>query len=128
MSRGVTYDSGALIAAEKNDGRMWALHKRLLNRRVVPTVPAVVVAQAWRGDPRQTNVARFLAPCTVEPLTEELARGVGVLAGRSGHADIVDCAVVDGALRRGDTVVTSDAGDLRHVADAVGAQLRVEEI
>ena len=42
---GVTYDSGALIAAERGERAIWARHRALLLRRVVPTAPAAVVAQ-----------------------------------------------------------------------------------
>ena len=125
---GVTYDTGALIAAERDNRRLWLRHARLLAHDTVPTLPAVVVAQAWRGGARQAKLARFIAPCQVEPLTDDLARAAGVIAGRSGHADVVDCAVVEGALRRDDVVVTSDASDRLRVADAMGAHLRVQEI
>jgi len=63
-----------------------------------------------------------------EPMSEELARQVGVLAGTSGHDDIVDVAVVEGAMRRGDAVVTSNVTHIRKVAEAVRAELRVESI
>jgi hypothetical protein len=122
---GVTYDAGALIAAERNDRAAWALHAGLLASEVVPTVPAPVLAQAWRGGARQANLVRFLALCTVEDLTRDRAEAVGALAGRSGHADIVDVAVVEGALRRGDAVVTSDPGHLDAIATSLGARLRV---
>ena len=46
---GVTYDTGALIAADRGERRMWARHRALLALREVPTVPAPVVAQSWRG-------------------------------------------------------------------------------
>ena len=46
---GVTYDTGALVAAELNDRRMWALHAGFLAEEVAPTVPAPVLAEAWRG-------------------------------------------------------------------------------
>jgi N-formylglutamate amidohydrolase len=32
---GLTYDAGALLAAEANDRRMWALHRRALERKLV---------------------------------------------------------------------------------------------
>jgi hypothetical protein len=63
--------------------------------------------------------------CDVEPMSEELARQVGVVAGTSGHGDIVDVAVVEGAMRRGDAVVTSNVTHIRKVAEAVRAELRV---
>src|SRR4051812_2220225 len=100
LTSGVTYDTGALIAADRNDRAMWALHAGFLAEEVAPTVPAPVLAEAWRGGGRQANLARFLAMCGVEGLSEEQAKDVGVLAGKSGHHDIVDVTVVEGAMRR----------------------------
>lgn len=125
---GVTYDTGALIAAERNDRRMWALHAGLLAEEVAPVVPAPVLAEAWRGGPRQANLVRLLTMCTVEGLTEDQARTVGVLVGRSGHDDIVDVTVVEGALRRGHAVVTSNREHIEKVGQAVGVTLRIEDV
>lgn len=125
---GVTYDTGALIAAERNDRRMWALHAGLLAEEVAPIVPAPVLAQAWRGGPRQANVARLLAMCDVEWMTEDQARAVGVLAGHSGLDDIVDVTVVEGAVRRGDAVVTSNRKHIDQVAQAAGATIRIVDV
>jgi len=49
---GVTYDTGALIAADRDERRLWARHRALFTRREVPVVPAPVLAQAWRGTGR----------------------------------------------------------------------------
>ncbi len=125
---GVTYDTGALVAAERSDRRMWALHAGLLAEEVVPVVPAPVLAEAWRGGSRQPNLSRLLAPCHVETMTEDQARAVGVLAGTAGHGDVVDVTVVEGAIRRGDAVVTSNEGHIRSVADSVRARLRIEPV
>ena len=125
---GVTYDTGALVAAERNSRQMWALHAGYLAEEVIPTVPAPVLAQAWRGGSRQASLSRLLRMCETEPMSEELARNVGVLAGKSGHDDIVDVCVVEGAVRRGDAVVTSDLTHIQIVADAIGASLRIESI
>jgi len=125
---GVTYDTGALLAAERNDRRMWALHAAFLAEEVAPVVPAPVLAQAWRGGPRQASLSRLLAMCLVEPMSEELARGVGVLAGRAAHDDVVDVAVVEGAIRRNDGIVTSNAGHIRRIAEAANARLRIDSI
>ena len=92
---GVTYDSGALIAAERSERRMWARHRALLLRRVVPTVAAPVIAQCWRGIPRQAQLARLLAGCETETLDDTRARATGTLAGRARVADIVDVSVVE---------------------------------
>jgi hypothetical protein len=53
---------------------------------------------------------------------------VGVLAGKSGHDDVVDVSVVEGAVRRGDAVVTSNMTHIRKVADAAGVRLRLESV
>jgi hypothetical protein len=125
---GVTYDTGALVAAERNSRQIWALHAGYLAEEVIPTVPAAVLAEAWRGGSRQVSLSRLLRMCDTEPMSEELARNVGVLAGNSGHDDVVDVSVVEGAVRRGDAVVTSNMTHIRKVADAAGVRLRLESV
>ena len=125
---GVTYDTGALVAAERNERRMWALHAGFLAEEVVPTVPALVLAEAWRGGPRQASLARLLVMCDVEPMSELQARSVGELAGRSGHPNVIDVTVVEGAHRRGDTVITSDPRDLQRIADSVRMKIIIAAI
>jgi hypothetical protein len=123
---GVTYDTGALIAADRGERRMWARHRALLARRAVPTVPAPVVAQSWRGSNRQVQLARLLAGCDVEALDDGQARSVGSLAARAANTDIVDTCVVEGALRRHDLVVSSDETDLQAIASATGNRLEID--
>jgi len=123
---GVTYDSGALIAAERSERRMWARHRAALLRRVVPTVPAPVIAQCWRGTPHQAQLARFLAGCETETLDDTRARATGTLVGRARVTDIVDTSVVEGALRRDDLIISSDEGDLTAIAAAVGRRVNID--
>jgi predicted nucleic acid-binding protein len=123
---GVTYDTGALIAADRGERRMWARHRALLMSRQVPTAPAPVVAQSWRGGARQALLARLLAGCDVEALDDNQARTVGSLAARTGTADIVDACVAEGALRRHDLAISSDPDDLEAIAAAVDRQLETE--
>ena len=125
---GVTYDTGALVAGERNDRRMWALHAGFLAEEVAPVVPAPVLAEAWRGGARQASLSRLLAMCDIEPMSEEQARKIGVLAGKAGHDDIVDVTVVEGANRRHDAVVTSNEEHIRHIANAARTRLRIERI
>ncbi|HZY06320.1 MAG TPA: hypothetical protein VFE69_01200 [Ilumatobacteraceae bacterium] len=125
---GVTYDTGALVAADRNDRRMWALHAGFLAEEVSPTVPAPVLAAAWRGGSRRANLARFLALCSLEPLSERHAKAVGVLAGKADHDDIVDVTVVEGAIRRHDAIVTSNRTNIRKITDAVRAKIAIEPI
>jgi predicted nucleic acid-binding protein len=111
---GLTLDTGALIAAERGDLRFWALWKDALRRDVDVTVPAAVVAQAYRG-PRSAVVNRVLSACTVEPLDEERARRAGKLLTASRTSDVVDASVVAGAAARGDDVATSDPEDIHRL-------------
>jgi hypothetical protein len=123
---GVTYDAGALIAADRGQRRMWARHKALLANRVVPTVPAPVVAQTWRGGGRQALLSNLLVGCDVEALDDDQARRVGSLAAKAATTDIVDASVVEGAMRRVDLVISSDRSDLEAIAAAAGRSLDVE--
>jgi hypothetical protein len=123
---GVTYDSGVLIAADRGERRMWARHRALLVHREVPTVPAPVVAQSWRGSSRQVLLARLLSGCEVETLDDAQARAVGALAARAATSDIVDASVVEGALRRRDLVISSDEGDLQSIAAAADSRLQTD--
>ncbi|MGH9190718.1 MAG: twitching motility protein PilT [Acidimicrobiales bacterium] len=125
---GITYDTGALIAAERNDRTMWALHAGFLAEEVVPLVPAPVLAEAWRGGSRQASLARLLAMCLIEPMSDEQARAVGVLAGLAGHDDVVDVTVVEGALRRGDAVVTSNHDHIARIASGARQHLGIESV
>ena len=126
---GVTYDTGALIAGERNDRRVWALHMGFIAEEVVPVVPAPVVAEAWRGGARQASLSRLLAGCHVEAMTAEQARHVGELVGRADHEDIVDVTVVEGALRRGDDVIlTSNQSHIHKIVSSTGRSVRVEAV
>lgn len=124
---GVTYDTGALIAAERMDRRIWTLHRRALDSRLIPTVPAGVLAQAWRGGP-QPELSRLLAGCRVEELDEPRARSTGSACAVAGTSDVVDASVVIGASARGDLVVTSDERVLRELARHLGVDVMIQTI
>lgn len=122
---GLTYDTGALIAAESRGREIWQLHDAALRHGYAPTVPAAVLAEAWRGGP-QPALSRLLKGCVIEDLNEALARAVGVRVKTSGLTDTVDVTVAEGAIRRGDAVVTSN---LAHIQQAAGpANLRIHRI
>ena len=121
---GLTYDAGALVAAEGNNRRMWALHRRALERMHTPTVPAGVLAQAWRGGP-QPMLSRLLEGCQVAPLDEPGARAAGHLLARARAGDVIDASVVVGAVMRGDSVVTGDRRDIASLGRALGRRINI---
>ena len=120
-------DTRALIAADRNDREFWAFFKEASKREVVPVIPAPVLAQAWRG-PRQPRLAQLVKTCFVEPLEEGLARAAGELLARAKTSDVIDAAVVAGAARRGDAVLTSDPLDLRRLASAAVGTVEIIEL
>ncbi len=108
---------------------MWALHMGFIAEEVVPVVPAPVMAEAWRGGPRQASLARLLGGCDIEPMTADQARHVGELAGRADHDDVVDVAVVEGAVRRDDdAIITSNETHIRKIAVATRKLIRIENV
>ena len=126
-AEGLTYDTGALLAAERHDRLVWALHRAALARQLPPVVPAVVLAQGWRGGPH-VDLSRFLKGCDIESLSEEQARQVGALAARADHDDIVDVSVGEGAIRRHHAVVTSHPTPIRKVAAAAGVTIEIHAV
>lgn len=124
---GLTYDAGALVAAERSDRAVWALHRRALERGVRPTVPAGVLGQAWRGGP-QAALSRLLKGCRIEDLDEVRSRAAGQACARSRTSDVIDATVVVGAVARHDLVVTSDPGDISRLASALSTSLEVFEV
>ena len=123
---GFTYDTGALIAAERSDRLLWALHQDVLGQGLAPTVPAAVLAQGWRGGP-QPQMSRLLSGCRIETFNESGARAAGAACALAGTSDVVDAAVVVGASARGDVVITSDEPDLQRIAAALGVPLRTRQ-
>ena len=98
---GVTYDTGALVAADRGQRRQWARHRALLARREVPTVPAPVLAQAWRGGSRQALLSRLLTGCDIEALDDQQARSAGSLAARAGSlSSQKNCTSAVGTLNK----------------------------
>lgn len=112
---GLTLDTGALIAAERNERSFWSFWGESVARGIVPVIPAAALAQAWRG-PRQARLAQVVNACFVEALDEALARSAGELCGKAKVADVVAAAVVASAARRGDAILSSDRRDLRRLA------------
>lgn len=125
--RNVLYDTGALLAAERRREEVAALHKQILGAGVLPIVPAVVLAQVWRGGP-QPELSRFLRGCHIEADSEQIARAAGAACAKAGTCDVVDAIVVVTAAARGALVVTSDPNDLRALADALDTELRLHVV
>jgi predicted nucleic acid-binding protein len=115
VTPGVTFDTGGLIALDRNDRRVLVLLARARETGARVTIPATALAQAVRRPDRQVRLARLIRqPATdVVSLDRVDATNVGRLLAASRTSDITDAHVVICARRSGQHVVTSDPGDLR---------------
>ena len=120
----VVYDAGALIAADRNERRVWAEHRVRLEAGLLPLVPGPVVAQASRS-PRQVQMRRLLRGCEVVPFDEDAAHGAGALLAKSRTKDVVDASVVALAFERSADIVTDDHDDIRKLLDACRGTARI---
>ncbi|MCQ3814756.1 MAG: hypothetical protein KTU85_10135 [Acidimicrobiia bacterium] len=118
-------DSGAFIALEGDDRRMWRRFKVALQAESPPKTHGGVVAQVWRGGTgRQARLAVALQAVEVVPLDAELGRSAGVLIAGSGHTDAIDAALV-ALADHGDQIITSDPSDLSILAAASNRRIDV---
>jgi len=113
-TRGVTFDTGMLVALERRHAGALALLRACRLSRASITIPAAVVAEWWRGTHRA-----LLESGRVEALTPELAERAGELLASTAGSSAVDATVVASAALRGDLVITGDEHDLRELAEFV---------
>jgi predicted nucleic acid-binding protein len=106
----ITFDTGALIALERNKQRVVQIFQSIVRRGDDITVPAVVITEWWRG---RTDLREdILDSVVVEPLSPRIAKVAGeALAGIRG-ATAIDAIVMASAASRGDVVLTADVHDL----------------
>lgn len=120
---GLVYGAGALRAAARGDRVMWSLHRAALTYGIVPIVPVVAIAEAFRTEPRGDRIEGLLAGAQVEVFGLEAARRVGDLAARSGTADLVAVATTEVAARRNAAVINTRQAALRTAAELLGHEL-----
>ena len=120
--RGFVFDAGAFIALERRDPLLLGILDETLRGTVQVVLPRTVIAQAWRGSPRQANIARLISagrgqhsPVIIDELTGERAKEIGITIGKTSHPDIVDVHVALVAAEHGNAVLTSDDADIAAV-------------
>jgi uncharacterized protein HemY len=103
MGRGLTFDTGALIALERRRLRMRKVQELAHDARRTITVPAAVLTEWWRKkhDARES----ILASLRLEPLHDALARLAGEALASTGRANAIDAIVMASAAQRGDVVL-----------------------
>jgi predicted nucleic acid-binding protein len=107
---GLTFDTGALIALERRRPAIASVLALATKRARTITVPAVVVAEWWRG--RSDRREDILSMVDIEPTDDAIAKLAGEAIAAVRGATVVDAIVMASASLRGDVVYTSDPGDL----------------
>ena len=120
--RGFVFDAGAFIALERRSPFLIGILDEALHGTVEVVLPRTVIAQIWRGGPRQANIGRLISagharggPVIIDELTADRTRQIGVIIGATSHPDIVDVHVALAAAGRGHAVLTSDDADIAAV-------------
>jgi predicted nucleic acid-binding protein len=120
--RGFVFDAGAFIALERRVPLLLGILDEALHGTVQVVLPRTVIAQIWRGSPRQANAGRLISagrgrdgPVIIDELTAERAKEIGVMIGKTSHPDIADVHVALAAAERGHAVLTSDDADIAAV-------------
>jgi hypothetical protein len=103
--------AGALIAIDRGDRKVGAMLRVAAAAGLPVRTSAAVVAQVWRGGPRNAQLAKVLAGVGVHALDPVTARPLGLLLGRAGTSDVVDGHIALLAAA-GDRILTSDVSDL----------------
>lgn len=112
-ARGVTFtfDTGMLIALERRKRRATEAFRAIVRRGSLPVVPAVVLAEWWRG--RSDVREELLAAVLLEDMPPSLCRAAGEALGAVRGSSLADAVVMaSAALRGGGVVYTSDVDDL----------------
>ena len=122
----ITLDTGALIALERRDRRMWDIFDVATETGSMVTAPSAVVAEWWRGSSRLR--VEILGLFDVEPLDARLARLTGEALAAVPGSTMVDALVMVSAALRGDVIYTSDLEELVRLRDARFPGTRVVRI
>jgi hypothetical protein len=132
VTTSIILDTGALIALDRNDRRMWGILRVAADDGVLIQVPTGAIAQAWRDGSRQVLLARALRHCDEVPLDGVAARAAGLLCGQSGSIDVIDAsiAIAANALARSGqtTIFTSDPVDIASLTSSLRTNVRIEHV
>jgi len=114
MKPRVMLDTGALIALERGQQGIRKVHRLAVDLDYEMVVITPVIAEWWRVGRREKERGQILRTLVIEPPDAHVARLAGGAIGLV-HAGVIDALVMASASIRGDTVYTSDLGDLERL-------------
>ena len=110
-------DAGFLISVDRGERAAEEFLTAAVLHKTELHVSHPVIAQVWRGGPRQARLARFLPTVEIHPLDD--GRRVGEILALSRTADVVDAHLVLLALRLAKPILTGDTHDLSMIIGAL---------
>jgi len=132
MAKGITFDTGALMALERNRLRISRVYRAAREERRVITVPTVVIAEWVRQGAGERARERLLRSMVVQELGQDIAekagRVIGHVRGIPPDKGTIDAIVMTSAWLRGDTIFTSDIRDMNAIREGFApfASLQIE--
>jgi hypothetical protein len=113
MAARLILDSGAVLAWQRRRRDVWSYVVDAMRRGTPIVIPAVVLAECFRGGPRDVPIHRLLAGARVPFVGTRIALAAGRLLGEARMSATVDALIAAEAIRGGPCVVlTADPGDL----------------
>ncbi len=123
----LVFDAGALIALDRGDRGVGAMLAAAAQDGIEVITSSACTAQVWRDPARQARLVRALRGVLEWPLDPPRARRCGLLLSHAGTSDIADAAIAL-LTQEGDTILTSDPTDIKHLLDAAGTNARIHKI
>ncbi len=123
----IVFDAGGLIAIDRGERAVGVLLAVAAEAGVEVRTSAACVAQVWRDPSRQAKLTRALRGAVEYSLDPATARQCGRLLAHASASDVVDAALAL-LVEDGDTVVTSDPGDVAHLLGATGTRARLHTV
>lgn len=121
----VSFDSGVLIALDRDEEAAWAWLRRAVERRQPPLVSTAAIAEAWRDGRTQARLARALRACDLQDVSDGIARAAGRALAEVRGADTVDALIAASAASEGALLLTGDEDGMRALTEGHFRALRV---
>jgi hypothetical protein len=123
----LVFDAGALIALDRGDRTVIALLAAAGQQGSEAITSSACIAQVWRDPARQVKLTRALDGFLEWSLDPISARRCGLLLASTATSDIADAAIALLA-QDGDTILTSDPTDIKHLLDSAGTNARIHTV
>ncbi len=123
----LVFDAGALIALDRGDRAVGALLALAPQQNIEAITSSTCIAQVWRDPARQAKLTRALEGFLEWSLDSIHARRCGLLLAHTGTTDIADAAIAL-LVQNGDTILTSDPGDIKLLLDAIGTEAHIQVV